>query len=919
MSARNRLFLLDGMALIYRAHFALIRSPIFTSTGFNSSAIFGFTNTLLDIIKKQKPTHLGVAFDTAAPTERHKVFPEYKAQRQEIPEDIVAAIPHVKRLVKAFHIPVLELDGFEADDIIGTLAGRADADGGFDTFMVTPDKDFAQLVSETTFMYKPGRQGGKPEILDLEAICAAWEVEDPKQVVDILGLWGDSSDNIPGVPGIGEKTSKKLIKQFGSVEKLLESTDQLKGKQKENVENFADQARLSKELATIILDVDVPISFDDLKRQEPNEEELRGIFSEFEFSTLGKRMFGKDFKVALKSSAGDTIAPEDLTRITDAPHKYSLLEGGVGLDEAAKRYARTKQICFDLETTSLDPRSCRILGVSLSAKAGEAVYVALPTTDDKAYAGCIAKLEDFFSKSRQWVGHNLKFDLSVLRAAGILPAGEFYDTMLAHSLVEPGGRHNMDHLAKLLLQYEPIALKSLLRPEGDDGPEIPVADLATMEPEKFADYACEDADVTWRIWEQLKPLLKEKGQERVFYEIESPLLSVLVGMEHVGVAVDVPALDEVGETLGTRAGVLKKQVFESAGEEFNLDSPKQLGEVLFERLKLIEKPKKTATGQYATNEQVLRTLANQHQIVADILDYRECTKLKSTYVDNLPHQVSSRTGRIHTTFQQLYTATGRLVSHDPNLQNIPVRTEQGREIRKAFVASPGKLLLSADYSQIELRVMASMSGDANMKAAFLNNEDIHTATAAAVYGVKPADVLPEMRRTAKMVNFGIIYGISAFGLAQRLSVPRKEAAAMIDEYFRLYPGVKQFMDHTVAEARRHGYVETITGRRRYLRDINSGNWNIRSAAERTAINTPIQGTAADMIKLAMIRVEHMLRKEKLHARMILQVHDELVLEMPEDEQLLVAPLVEQAMLEALPLEVPVVVETGSGQNWLEAH
>ncbi len=917
-----RLFLLDGMALVYRAHFALIRSPIYTSSGFNSSAIFGFANTLLDIATKQKPTHLAVVFDTSAPTARHVTFPEYKANRQEMPEDLSKAIPHVKRLAECFNIPVITKDGFEADDIIGTLAKQADADGRFETYMVTPDKDFAQLVSKTTFIYKPGRQGSDHEILSMQDILDNWEIERPDQVIDILGLWGDSSDNIPGIPGIGEKTAKKLIKQFGSMEEILAHTDQLKGKQKENLENFGEQGLLSKQLATILLDVPVDQSLDELAVQPHHDEKLQAFFIEFEFTTLGQRIFGKSFKAGRGARLrAQGVDPDALKTMADVRKDYVLVDSAEQRQDLLAKLTKQKTFCFDVETSSLDPRRCQLLGIAFSWQADKGYYLALPLDDsNEAEAILQAFAPVLTSPKKELVGHNLKFDISVLRAHGLAIDGPFFDTMLAHSLLDPDQRHGMDYLSEVLLGYTPISITSLIgEREAPDG-QRSMADVSREHLTKVAHYAAEDADVTWQIAEALRPKLKEKALEMVIHDIECPLIPVLADMEQEGIAIDIPALTEVGELLGKRAEERKAAVFQAAGQEFNLDSPKQLGEILFEKLMLVEKPKKTRTGQYATNEQVLSSLAPQHEIVRNILEYREASKLKGTYVDSLPGTVNPDTGRVHTTFQQLITATGRLQSHDPNLQNIPIRSEQGKEIRKAFI--PGgrdRLLLAADYSQIELRVMASLSGDKAMCEAFQNNTDIHTATAAAVYGVSESDVQPEMRRTAKMVNFGIIYGISAFGLSQRLGIPKKEAETMITEYFKLYPGVKQHMDATIEYAKDKGYVETMCGRRRYLRDINSSNWTVRGTAERTAINTPIQGSAADMIKLAMIRVAHALKKEQLRTKMLLQVHDELVFDLYRDEQLLVEPLVVQCMQEALPLNVPVVVQTGVGENWLQAH
>lgn len=915
MAQANRLFLLDGMALVYRAYFAFLSNPIRTSAGVNTSAIFGFANTLLDIITKQKPSHLAVAFDTAAPTARHEEFPEYKANRQEMPEDLSASIPQVKRLIEAFNIPVLTLDGYEADDIIGTLARVADEAACYETFMVTPDKDFAQLVSETCKIYKPGRQGGPPEILDVATICEQWEIESPEQVIDILGLQGDSSDNIPGIKGIGEKTAKALIKQFGSVENLLDNTAQLKGKQKENLETYAEQGRLSKRLATINKEVPLDFELDALRLRPHDDDKVKDLMVEFEFNTLGQRLFGKEFKAGRGGAARAEQDALPLKSIAEVAHSYETISSEQERKVLIASLGKLRSFCFDTETTSLDPKTCRLLGLAFSWEAHTGFYVPLPLDDESAYRAILAEFAPLFADSRrEIVGHNLKFDFSVLLWHGIRVKAELFDTMLAHSLIDPAGDHKMDSLAEVHLGYRPVTLASLLA-ENES-----MEKLAREGADKLAEYAAEDADVTWQLANKLRPMLEEKGASKVFAEAEAPLALVLAKMEHDGVAVDPNVLEEVSEMLDKSTQALKAEIFQEVGGEFNLDSPKQLGEVLFDRLKLVDKAKKTRTGQYATSETVLAQLADQHPIVRKILDYREATKLANTYVYTLPRQIDQRTGRIHTTFHQLLAATGRLASHDPNLQNIPIRTAHGREIRKAFV--PGgrdRLIMSADYSQIELRVMASLSGDENMCAAFRSKADIHAATAAAVHGISQKDVPQELRRQAKMVNFGIIYGISAFGLSQRLSIPKKEAEALINGYFSLYPGVKAYMTELIEACRAKGYVETMLGRRRYIPDIASSNWTVRGAAERVAINTPIQGTAADMIKVAMIKVARALEKEGLRSRMILQVHDELVFDVYRDEAMLVQPLVEQCMREALPLKVPVEVETGLGENWLAAH
>ncbi len=944
----DRLFLLDGMALVYRAHFAFISNPIRTSDGVNTSALYGFANTLLDILQNQQPTHLAVAFDTSAPTSRHEVFPEYKAQRQEMPEDIAFAIPQVKRLCEALRIPVLERDGYEADDIIGILAKKAES-LGMETFMVTPDKDFGQLVSAHVKIYKPGRQGGDVEILGPAEVCAKWGIERPEQLIDILALMGDAVDNIPGIPGFGEKTAAKLIQEFGSVENLLASAGQLKGKQKEKVIEHADKARLSKELATILHDAPYPVEPAALAVQPRDDDAVKALLTEFEFNALGRRLFGDEFKAgrgrhlaaqqsssSSSSTSSDPHPPKDdlfadndaathtavkLHTIADTKHHYDAIHTPEERAALIQKLRHASAFCFDLETTSLDPRDTRIVGIAFSTEKHHGCFVFFPR-DPKEAAAVLEEFRPLLTDPDiEKIGHNLKFDLSVLLAHGLEVSGPFFDSMLAHALIEPEQRHGMDYLSETYLAYTPVHIDSLI---GDGQADLfgshTMADVAEHAPEKLKEYAAEDADVTWQLAETFRHLLPKRGQDGVFNEIESPLLPVLTRMEHAGVAIDVPALHEFGLQLEKQAAELQRRITDLAGTAFNLNSPKQLGEVLFDRLRLLDKPKKTATGQYQTNEQVLQSLLGAHPIIEDILTYREVTKLKSTYVDTLPQAVSSVTGRIHTHLHQLMTATGRLASSDPNLQNIPVRSANGREIRKAFVpGQDGWLLLSADYSQIELRVMASLSGDAAMIEAFQNGQDIHQATAARVYDVPLDGVTADMRRTAKMVNFGIIYGISAFGLAQRLGIPRSEAGQIIDAYFRQFSGIQTYIEQMLADARKNGYVETVSGRRRYIRDINSANATVRGAAERVAMNTPIQGTAADMIKLAMIRVDRELHESGLRARMLLQVHDELLFEVPEGEVALARALITDAMRHALPLRVPIEVEAGTGRNWLEAH
>ena len=931
----GRLYLLDGMALLYRAHFAFIRSPIMTSDGVNTSALYGFANTLLDITKTQQPTHLAVALDTSAPTPRHEMFPAYKAQREEAPEDIISAIPQIKRLCAAMRIPVLIKDGWEADDIIGTLAKRAEKEG-IDTWMVTPDKDFGQLVSDHIRIYKPGRSGADSEILGVPEVLARWGVDRIDQVIDVQGLMGDAVDNVPGIPGVGEKTATALIQAWGSIENVIANADKLKGKQQEKVKQFAEQALLSKKLVTIMTDAPVEVNFEELKCQSYDEDALKSLMVEFEFNALGRRLFGNDFQAGrsrkmseeqrAKSDAGSgelfaeaaPVAPVNLKSIKDVEHRYTLVTTKEQRAELIAELLKQERFCFDLETTGLDPRSTDIVGIAFSWAKHEGVFVTFPAP--------LSEFDAVFQSRAEKIGHNLKFDLAVLHEKGVSVAGPFFDTMLAHSLLEPDQRHGMDYMSEMYLAYTPVPISDLINtakaaPMEDlfGAPSAP-SSMADVDLEKLKEYAAEDADVTWQLAEVLRPQLEPKGQSDVFYDIESPLLPVLVRMEAQGVKIDVQALREFGVQLEKEADAMQKRIHSYVDTPFNLNSPKQLGEVLFEKLNLSDKPKKTATGQYQTNEQVLQSLHGLHPIIADILNYREVTKLKSTYVDALPTAVSSKTGRVHTTLHQLMTSTGRLASSNPNLQNIPVRSEHGKEIRRAFIAGePGTVLLSADYSQIELRVMAAISEDEAMMEAFAQGHDIHQATAAKVYGVPLDGVLPEMRRTAKMVNFGIIYGISAFGLSQRLGIPRSEAATIIESYFKQFPGIKSYLDRTVADAKQRGYVETLTGRRLYLRDINSANATVRGGAERVAMNMPIQGTAADMIKLAMVRVDAALRASGHKAKMLLQVHDELLFEVPEAEVEAVRALVVDGMRNALPLRVPIVVDAGVGQNWLEAH
>ena len=919
------LYLLDGMALVYRAHFALIRNPIRNSKGINTSALYGFTNTLLTILDNQKPTHLGVAFDTSAPTPRHEKFPEYKAQREDMPEELAAAIPNVKRLCRAFHIPVLEIDGYEADDIIGTIAKRAEKEDGYETFMVTPDKDFAQLVSSSTFMWRPGKKGSEHDVIGPDQLPEIWGVDHPDRIIDLLGLMGDSVDNIPGIPGIGPKTAQKLISQFGSLEGVLENSSQLKGKQKEKVEANADIARLSKDLATIITDVPVDVAWKDLELAQPDEAAVRDLFNEFEFRTLAKRVFGKDAEVS--STNADSGDAEDGTSsgikgLAEVSHQYTLADTPEKQERLFSELKSRARFCFDIETTSLDRFEARLLGIAFSWKAHEGWY--LPYDESLR-----VPLLEVLSGTAHKIGHNLKYDLCVLLRHDFPVEGPFFDTMLAHALMHPGLKHGMDHLSETLLNYRTIKLADLVPEPVEDDLFSQAAkkkddknlDVSRIPLEQLAEYAAEDADVTWQLHERFSKELDETDQTGVFESIEAPLLPALVRMEMEGIRMDSSALFAIGVKLQQRIDELATAIASHAGRPFNLKSPKQLGEILFDELKLIEKPKKTRTGQYKTDEQTLVSLSGLHPIIDEILEYREATKLKSTYVDALPTHLQPTTQRVHTHFHQLVAATGRLASTDPNLQNIPVRSTSGREIRKAFVPRDGCTLLSCDYSQIELRVMAALAGDESMIEAFRKQKDIHTATAAKVWGVAESEVSADQRRGAKMVNFGIIYGISAFGLAQRLGIPRGEAAGIIDNYFEQYPAIRHFMDHTIEDAREKGYVSTLAGRRREFPDLKSGNQTIRGNAERAAINTPIQGTAADMIKLAMIRVDELIRSKNYHSRMLLQVHDELIFDLEPGEEATLLPEITGLMETAMPLPngVPLLVEHGTGPDWLAAH
>ncbi len=923
--SKPTLYLLDAYALIYRAYYAFIRTPRVNSQGLNTSAMFGFTNALADIINNKKPTHIAVAFDISGPVFRNDDFPDYKANRDETPDDIKISIPYIRQIIEGFNIPIVEMEGYEADDIIGTISKKAEKEG-FEVFMVTPDKDFGQLVTENIKMLKPARMGNASEVWGVNEVCERFGVKRPDQVIDMLGLWGDSVDNIPGIPGIGEKTAKKLLAQYDSVEGLIAHADELKGKMKENVIAFAEQGILSKKLATIICDVPVAFDTKEMELEEPNKEALRELFAILEFRTISERLLGE--KVAANDgeqmdlfSAGHAASvaesSQEMTTFSPEAVTYKTIETKDKRSTFIRDLMKQKTVCFDTETTSVDANSANLVGMSFSWKAGEAYYVPIPENEKGAQA-ILADFKAFFeSADILKIGHNLKYDITILHWHGTAVKGEMFDTMLAHYLLQPDMKHGMDELAETYLNYRPISIESLIGKKGKGQKsmrDVPV--------EEAAPYACEDADITYRLYEKFSPEIeKEAGLRDLFKKIEMPLMPVLARMEAHGVKIDEEALSQISEELLNEASILESEIYEVAGHEFNLASPKQLGVVLFDELKISEKPKRTKSGQYATNEETLMKHAEDHAIVEKILEFRQISKLKSTYVDALPELINERDHRIHTTYMQAVAATGRLSSVNPNLQNIPIRTARGREVRKAFVpTSKDHLILAADYSQIELRLMAEMSGDEAMLSAFKAEEDIHSATAAKVFGVEAAEVSRDMRSKAKVVNFGIIYGISAFGLSQRINVSRSEAAELIENYFDKYPGIKKYMDGQVEYAREHGYVETIMKRRRYLSDINSRNQTVRGFAERNAINAPIQGSAADMIKIAMIKVDRIFTEQGFKSKMILQVHDELVFDTVREELETVKPLIEDAMKTAIPqLDVPITVDMDQGDNWLQAH
>lgn len=933
----KKLFLLDGMALIYRAYFALSKTPRITSTGLNTGAVMGFTNTLLEVLKNQQPSHIAVVFDTDAPTARHIEFEAYKAHREKMPEDLSTSIPYIHRLIEGFNIPIITMDGYEADDIIGTLAKKAEKEN-FQVYCMTPDKDFGQLVSDNIFIYKPARMGNGAEVQGVPEILDKWEITDVCQVIDILGLWGDAVDNIPGIPGIGEKTAKKLVQEYGSVEGIIANAYQLKGKMRENVENFAAQGMISKKLATILLDVPIELDEKALELESPNKDILEPLFAELEFRTLGKRVFGDDFSILEKNTSSngqmDLFAVQTTTvnintaitaveskentavnNIHNTTHEYILVNTTEEQEKLAQELTTKDSFCFDTETTGLDANLADIVGLSFSIETGKAYYIPTPANREEAQA-----IVDIFKPALEnpaieKIGQNIKYDMLLLARYGVKVQGALFDTMLAHYLIDPDTRHGMDVLAENYLNYKPVSITELIGGKGKKQ-----GNMRDVDADLIKEYAAEDADITLQLKNIFQPLLIETNTLQLAQEVEFPLVYVLAEIERNGVKIDVPALGEFSKTLEQDIRNLEESIFEKAGVNFNIASPKQLGEILFDKLQLDPKAKKTKTGQYKTGEDVLLALAHKSDIVQDILNFRQLQKLKSTYVDSLPELINPETGLIHTSYNQAVAATGRLSSTNPNLQNIPIRTERGREVRKAFIPrSPENVILSADYSQIELRLIAELSKDQNMLDAFSQGHDIHRATAAKVYRMDFDAVTSEQRRNAKAVNFGIIYGQSAFGLSQNLGISRKEASDMINEYFNQYTGIKKYMSDAVEFAKEKGYVETILKRRRYLRDINSANMTVRGFAERNAINAPIQGSAADLIKIAMIAIQKEIEQQELIGKMIMQVHDELVFDVPKHEVEIFKSIIVDKMTNAIKTSVPLIVEIGEGKNWLEAH
>ncbi len=928
----KKLFLIDAYAIIFRSYFAFVKNPRINSKGLNTSAAFGFTNSLIDVLNKEQPTHIAVVFDPpGGSTVRKEEFSEYKANRDETPEGIITNIEPIKKIIRAFNIPIIEVDGYEADDTIGTLAKMAEPKG-FSTYMMTPDKDFGQLVTENSVMFRPGRGGNPPEIWGPQEVCAKFDIECVEQVIDILGLQGDAADNIPGIPGIGPKTASKLLKQFGSVEGIIENADQLKGKQRENVENFAQQGLMSKSLATII--TDVPVEFDEeaLVKEDPNPEKIEEVFTELEFRNLARRVLGKEIvvtasKPTTEDGQMDLFGAQSLVE-EQSPHEtsefktiatekpsYHLITKPEERKELLDLIMAQKSVCFDTETDSLEPLHANIVGMSFSYKAREAFYVATPN-DFEGAKSIVEEFRPFFeSQEVEKVAHNIKYDIKVINRYGVEVSGPMFDTMVAHYLINPDSKQSMDFLSEFYLKYRPVSIETLIGKKGKNQKS-----MADLTPEEVSDYACEDADITWQLKEIFEPEIQKDHLKDLFYKIEMPLVSVLKSMEQEGISIDAEGLERYSEELEIDLVRLDESIKSEAGMDFNIDSPKQLGEVLFDHMEIDTKAKKTKTGQYKTGEDVLQKLKHKHPIVQMILDYRQLRKLKNTYVDPLPTLRDPKDGRIHTNYMQTVAATGRLSSNNPNLQNIPIRSEKGREIRKSFISRGEDFqLMAADYSQIELRIIAALSEDPNMIEAFRSGQDIHAATAAKVFHVDINDVSRDQRSSAKAVNFGIIYGQSAFGLSQNLGISRTEAKGIIDAYFAQYATIKDYMDNAVKGAREKGYVETIMKRRRYLKDINSANAVVRGFAERNAINAPIQGSAADIIKVAMIQVDKAMQEANMKSKMLLQVHDELVFDVHKDEIAQLQELVKREMESAISIAVPMVVEMEVADNWLDAH
>jgi DNA polymerase-1 len=951
--SQKRLYLLDAYALIFRGYFAFIKNPRINSKGMDTSAIMGFMNALMDVIKREKPDHLAVAFDKGGSDYRYEMYQEYKAHRDETPEAIKIAVPYIQELLRAMHIPIVEKAGFEADDLIGTLAKQAEKEG-FKVFMVTPDKDFAQLVSENIFMYKPARMGNDIEIWGIPEVLEKFEITNPLQVIDFLGMMGDAADNIPGLPGVGEKTAKKFLAEYGSMENLLANTHQLKGAIKDKIEANAELGLLSKKLATILLDCPVTFDANDYELSKPDVEKTDALFHELEFRQM-KAQFDKYFgtgkeydeidtngngissdtpqpikKVPAKKTNedqfdlfgfsdeenGEEKSNSHYATLENTNHNYTIIQGELGTKLFLQNLMNQNSVCFDTETTGIDALNAELVGMSFSFEKGKAFYVPFPENQEEAQT-LVDKFKPFFeSETIEKIGQNIKYDLKILSNYGVQIKGKLFDTMIAHYLINPDMRHNMDVLSETYLKYSPKSIEDLIGKKGKN--QKSMRDVAL---EEIKEYAAEDADVTFQLKQNFSPILDKAETKKLFDEIEIPLIPVLAAMELEGINLDVPFLKEMSVEMAKESAALEQKIYETAGEKFNLASPKQLGDVLFDKMKIGgAKQKKTKTGQYATGEEILSYLANDNPIVKDILDWRQMVKLQSTYIDALPNQVDKKTGRVHTDYMQTVAATGRLSSNNPNLQNIPIRTERGRLIRKAFIArDENHTLLSADYSQIELRIIAALSGEENMIKAFQNNEDIHRSTAAKVFNVPLEEVTKEQRSNAKTVNFGIIYGVSAFGLSNQTSLSRKESAELIDAYYATYPKLKSYMSNQVDFARENGYVQTVLGRRRYLKDINSANMMVKSGAERNAVNAPIQGSAADIIKIAMINIHKKLTSENWKSKMLLQVHDELVFDVHNSELEKIKPMIKHEMENAFKMDVPLDVEIGVGENWLEAH